>query len=171
VDVFARDLHDALKRRNLTEIVDVIFVSDHGMTDTSHPEPVYVDDILGDGFDKIEHDDGMGRLGRSRRIPSMIDLFCTGWPSMGLRFHEGVNTSHYLDVLLKAANDNPDKFNVYTHETMPQRYHYSNNVRIAPIWVIPKLGYALTNHRENGLIMSKGVRVLQQSSFHLGAAC
>jgi len=45
--------------RNLTEIVDVIFVSDHGMTDTSHPELVYVDDLLGeDGWKAIEHEDG-----------------------------------------------------------------------------------------------------------------
>ena len=58
VDVFAKDLHTALKSRNLTEILDVIFVSDHGMTDTSHPRPIFVDDILRDGFNQIEHEDG-----------------------------------------------------------------------------------------------------------------
>jgi predicted AlkP superfamily pyrophosphatase or phosphodiesterase len=56
--VFAKDLHTELKSRNLTDIVDIIFVSDHGMTDTSHPELIYVDDILGDGYQKIEHVDG-----------------------------------------------------------------------------------------------------------------
>jgi predicted AlkP superfamily pyrophosphatase or phosphodiesterase len=59
VDIFAKDLHTALKDRNLTDIVDVVFVSDHGMTDTSHPELIYMDDILGDGFNKIEHEDGI----------------------------------------------------------------------------------------------------------------
>jgi len=60
VDVFARDLHRSLKSRNLTDIVDIIFVSDHGMTDTSHPEMVYMDDILGlDGLRAIEHEDGL----------------------------------------------------------------------------------------------------------------
>lgn len=58
VDVFARDLHDGLEARNLTDIVDIVFVSDHGMTDTSRPELIYVDDILGDGFQAIEHEDG-----------------------------------------------------------------------------------------------------------------
>jgi hypothetical protein len=29
------------------------------MTDTSHPELIYMDDILGDGFNKIEHEDGI----------------------------------------------------------------------------------------------------------------
>jgi predicted AlkP superfamily pyrophosphatase or phosphodiesterase len=45
--------------RNLTDIVDVVFVSDHGMTDTSHPELVYIDDILGDdGWQAVKHEDG-----------------------------------------------------------------------------------------------------------------
>ena len=63
IDGFAKNLHSALFARNLTEIVDVIFVSDHGMTDTSHPEPVFIDDILGeDAIGEIEHFDGMSLL-------------------------------------------------------------------------------------------------------------
>ena len=58
VDVFAKDLHDSLALRNLTHIVDIVFVSDHGMTDTSHPEWLYLDDILGEGYHLIEHEDG-----------------------------------------------------------------------------------------------------------------
>ena len=58
VDVFAKDLHDSLEARNLTDIVDVVFVSDHGMTDTSDPEMIYVDDILEEDFEMIDHVDG-----------------------------------------------------------------------------------------------------------------
>lgn len=59
MDTFARDLHDSLVARNLTDIVDVVFVSDHGMTDTSHPELVYMDEILGEeGWSQIAHEDG-----------------------------------------------------------------------------------------------------------------
>ena len=49
IDVFARDLHTSLLSRNLSQIVDVIFVSDHGMGDTSEVEWIYLDgdDILG----------------------------------------------------------------------------------------------------------------------------
>ena len=32
MDIFALEITEMLARRNLTEIVDVIFVSDHGMT-------------------------------------------------------------------------------------------------------------------------------------------
>ena len=59
VDTFAKNLHIQLEARNLTDIVDIIFVSDHGMTDTSHPDLVYLDEILGaEGYSYIEHEDG-----------------------------------------------------------------------------------------------------------------
>jgi predicted AlkP superfamily pyrophosphatase or phosphodiesterase len=59
VDEFARDLHQTLAARNLTDIVDIIFVSDHGMVDTSNVRLVYLDDILGeDGMEAIKHEDG-----------------------------------------------------------------------------------------------------------------
>ncbi|CAA7262984.1 unnamed protein product [Cyclocybe aegerita] len=137
VDRFAKDLHDSLEARNLTDIVDIVFVSDHGMTDTSHPEPVYIDDILGaDGLKAIEHEDG--------------------WPSMGLRFHSNANASKFLHALVEASEANPEKFEVYTRQTMPERYHFSKHERIAPIYVVPKIGYILTTRAEGDVGMSKG---------------
>ncbi|KAI9508874.1 midasin nuclear AAA ATPase [Russula earlei] len=119
--------------RNLTDIVDVVFVSDHGMTDTSHPELVYIDEILGEeGWRAIEHEDAK-------------DL---GWPSMGFHFNPSANISHYLDVLLAAAADNSEKFSVYTPQTMPERYHFARCTRIAPIYVVPNMGYVLTKGKE-----------------------
>lgn len=44
---------------------------------------------------------------------------------------------------------------------MPERYHYSHNERIAPIYVIPKIGYALTTHEEGDSGLSKGVSIFQ----------
>jgi hypothetical protein len=76
---------------------------------------------------------------------------------MGLRFYPKANVSHYFNVLLDAAEANEEKFSVYTHETMPERYHFSHNERIAPIYIIPKLGYALTDEKEGNVGMSKGV--------------
>ncbi|KAH9041999.1 Phosphodiest-domain-containing protein [Lactarius pseudohatsudake] len=137
VDGFVRDLHDSLVARNLTEIVDVIFVSDHGMTDTSHPELVYIDDLLGEnGWKAVKHEDG--------------------WPSMGLHFDPSANASHYLDVLLTAAEDNSEKFDVYTPQTMPERYHFAHSSRIAPVYVVPKMGYVLTTRAEGDVSLSKG---------------
>ena len=138
MDRFANDLHDSLAARNLTDIVDIIFVSDHGMTDTSHPELVYMDDILGaDGLQAIAHEDG--------------------WPSKGLRFHDNANVSKYYETLLRASGENPEKFEVYTPATMPQRYHFAHNERIAPIYVVPKIGYVLTTKQEGDVGLTKGV--------------
>jgi len=138
VDLFAKDLQTALKIRNLTEIIDIVIVSDHGMADTSHPEWVYVDDYLGkEALDFIEHEDG--------------------WPSMGLRFSPETNTTKYLNLLLEAAKNNGEKFDVYTHETMPERYHLSGGPRIAPIYIVPKYGYALTMRGRDVSGMTKGV--------------
>ena len=77
---------------------------------------------------------------------------------MGLRFYQDANASHYLDLLLQAAHANSEKFDVYTHEMMPEPYHFSNSPRIAPIWIVPKVGYVLTNHEDDQPILSKGVR-------------
>jgi len=150
-------LHTALKHRNLSHIVDIIFVSDHGMADTSHPELVYIDDILGeDGYSQIQHNDGRMFEFNSMKSYSSV-LKYTGWPSMGLRFYPKANETYYLDLLLDAADANAEKFSVYTHDTMPERYHFSGNERIAPIYIVPKLGYALTDKKEGNVGMSKGV--------------
>ena len=139
VDTFAKDLATSLAARNLTSIVDVVFVSDHGMTDTSNPEFIYVDDILGpDGMKAIAHVDG--------------------WPSMGIRWKEGANVTEYLGRLEKAADAREDgAFDVFTHDTMPERWHFAGIDRIAPVYVVPKMGYALTTHEEGEDGMSKGV--------------
>ncbi|KAK2459691.1 hypothetical protein APHAL10511_008336 [Amanita phalloides] len=137
IDLFAKNLHDSLEARNLTDIVDVVFVSDHGMTDTSHPEPIYLDDIIGEaGMSAIQHSDG--------------------WPSMGLRFYPQSNVTKILNDLVAASGRNPEKLEVYTHDTMPERYHFSHNERIAPVYVVPRIGYILTTHAEGGNGINKG---------------
>ncbi|KAF8588935.1 Phosphodiest-domain-containing protein [Ramaria rubella] len=137
VDRFARDLHIALADRNLTNIIDIIFVSDHGMTDTQHVEFIFLEDLIGtDYVDAIEHEDG--------------------WPSMGLRFNSKTNTSHVLELLTTASAKSPEKFSVFTHDTMPPSYHFTDHHRIAPLYIIPNIGYALTNKKEGDERMSKG---------------
>jgi hypothetical protein len=76
---------------------------------------------------------------------------------MGLRFAPAVNATRSMDILIHAADANPEKFHVFTHETMPEHYHFSNHDRIAPIYIVPKLGYVLTNHKDSDNGMSKGV--------------
>ncbi|KAI0314078.1 Phosphodiest-domain-containing protein [Amylostereum chailletii] len=155
VDAFAKDLHTAIVARNLTDIVDIVFVSDHGMTDTSHPELVYIDDLLGEeGWAAVTHEDGKCNV-----LFLWHDLtqgHFSGWPSMGLHFAPTANVSRYLNVLLAAADDHSHKFNVFTPETMPERYHFAHSPRIAPIYVVPKIGYVLTTRAEGDVGLNKG---------------
>ena len=77
---------------------------------------------------------------------------------MGLRFAPKADAAHYLDVLTEAAAASGGTFDVFTHDTMPARFHFSHNERIAPIYVVPRIGYVVTDRVENGSGLNKGVR-------------
>ncbi|WRT66029.1 uncharacterized protein IL334_002980 [Kwoniella shivajii] len=133
------ELRSGLQDRNLEGAIDVVIVSDHGMAETSNDRVIYLDDILGDeGVDAIEHKDG--------------------WPSVGLRFKEGMDTDHYLQLLLDAAESSNGTFAVYTHDTMPERWHFSHGHRIAPIYIVPTLGWAITDHHEHEVLFDGDYR-------------
>mgnify|MGYP001251309267 CR=1 FL=1 len=118
------------------------------MADTSHTKLIYMDDILGPaGMDAIEHEDG--------------------WPAMGLRFAANASVDTYFTALKRASERNPEKFEVFTHETMPERWHFSKGERIAPIYVVPKLGYALTTKEEGDVGIVKGVSDFISLSNHI----
>jgi hypothetical protein len=44
---------------------------------------------------------------------------------------------------LLAESQKSDGFDVYTLDTMPDRYHFTNNDRIAPLWIVPKTGWGV----------------------------
>lgn len=155
IDTFARDLHEALSDRNLLEIIDIIFVSDHGMTDTRNVEFIYLEDLIGqDLVDSIEHEDGESAF---LFVFDLKNHVSTGSLAMGLRFRQDSDELKALDLLSIAAANMPDKLSVYTRETMPQSYHYSHNPRIAPLYIVPRIGFAITSEKEGEGRMSKGV--------------
>jgi hypothetical protein len=130
------------------------------MTDTSSQRIVYLDEIIGEeGVNEVLHEDGM--LDSGYRDTKANQL--SGWPNFGLRFSPSANVSHYLSLLQQyAISHQPDSpFEVYTRDTMPERYHFSNNERIAPIYICPRLGWIVSNHHEaGGGGRPKGVSVL-----------
>ncbi|KAM0750332.1 Phosphodiest-domain-containing protein [Meredithblackwellia eburnea MCA 4105] len=129
MDDFAKSILEMLDQRNLTEIVDVLFVSDHGMTDTHNERLVFLDDILGEeGFAGIEHNEG--------------------WPSAGLRFQPHIDTNDMIKRLQAASESAKGGFKVYTPETMPERWHFSGHERIAPIYVVPHVGWAISDRHD-----------------------
>ena len=124
------------------------------MADTSEKKLIFLDDILGEGYESIEHKDGKLYCLNDH----VVLLVSIGWPAYGLHFSKSTNTSYYLDILMNAAVNSNDAFGVYTRETMPQRWHFSNGPRVAPIYVVPKTGYVITDRQENGSGMGNGVR-------------
>ncbi|CEL52889.1 hypothetical protein RSOLAG1IB_05957 [Rhizoctonia solani AG-1 IB] len=158
IDVFAHSVRTGLSARNLSSIVDVIFLSDHGMAPTHDRKWIYLDDILGEeGANEID--------------------WKLGQPSAGLWFHPGANVTKHLQKLYKASARAPHNFKVYTatSEVWPNVYngveipqalqnpfppgkHFSpdHNSRIPPVYVVPELGWSVTWHREKDPWYSNG---------------
>ncbi|KAI4140462.1 MAG: hypothetical protein LQ341_003835 [Variospora aurantia] len=125
VDSMLYTLFSGLEQRNLTSIVNIVVVSDHGMATTSTERLIQLDDLI------------------DLTLVDRID----GWPLYGLRPKSPADLQGLYAKLLEEAEHN-EHFDVYVKETMPERYHFSNNDRIAPLWVIPKTGWAIV-HKED----------------------
>lgn len=127
-DSMLNEIFLGLEARNLTQIVNVIVVSDHGMATTDVSRLMQLDDLV--DLDQIQHVDG--------------------WPLVGLRpKNESAEALQavYESVLKKTA-DNPN-LEVYLRDVnMPERYHFSKNPRIAPLWLVPKTGWNIVQRSE-----------------------
>lgn len=124
VDDMLYDLFDGLRQRNLTDIVNVVIVSDHGMSTVNGL--IQLDDLI--DLNSIQHIDG--------------------WPLYGLRPKDSGDLQKLYDSLVVQSTRNPN-FDVYLRdENMPERYHFSHNDRIAPLWMIPKTGWAIVKRED-----------------------
>ncbi|TVY39501.1 putative pyrophosphatase/phosphodiesterase [Lachnellula subtilissima] len=71
-----------------------------------------------------------------------------GWPLYGLRPKNPADLQGLYDTLAESSAQNHN-FEVYLRdENMPERYHFSNNERIAPLWIVPKTGWAIVTKEE-----------------------
>ncbi|KAL1837335.1 hypothetical protein VTJ49DRAFT_3978 [Mycothermus thermophilus] len=126
VDKMLDMMFTGLEARNLTNIVNVIVVSDHGMATTDVTRLIQLEDLV--DLDKIEHTDG--------------------WPLMGLRPKNPDELEDIYKGVLEKTKDNPN-VEVYLRDVnMPERYHFSKNPRIAPLWIVPKAGWAIVKKDE-----------------------
>lgn len=121
VDDMVGSIFEGMRSRNLTDVVNVVIVSDHGMASTSTDRLVQLEDLI--DLSLVEHIDG--------------------WPLRGLRPKRPEDVSLLYDQLIKSSGSYGDKIEIHTRDQMPERYHFSNNNRIAPLWVIPKAGWAV----------------------------
>lgn len=132
VDGFVGLVQQMLMDRNLSHIVNLIIVSDHGMAPTSPSRLLFLDDVV--DTSKVSHIDG--------------------WPLNGLRPANGVSVDELHDLLLANMTDSDrTHFQVYRLEDFPAEYHFGGspsahrfNYRLAPLWIVPEVGYSITNH-------------------------
>ena len=126
VDSMLTILVEGLLQRNLTEIVNLVVVSDHGMATTSTTRLIQLDDLI--DMSLVDHIDG--------------------WPLRGLRLKDPERDVPILYQKLLGVAEETGTFDVYTLDTMPTRYHFTNNDRIAPLWVVPKTGWAVVERTD-----------------------
>ncbi|KAK3693598.1 alkaline-phosphatase-like protein [Podospora appendiculata] len=133
VDNVLDEIFKALEDRHLTDIVNVIVVSDHGMATTDTSRLIQLEDLV--DMTKIEHVDG--------------------WPLIGLRPKNPDELQSIYHDLIEKTKTNPN-VDVYLRDVdMPERYHFSRSERIAPLWIVPKTGWALVNMKEMDLKKAK----------------
>lgn len=142
VDGFIGDVVSEIEARNLTHIVDLIVLSDHGMTGLSKKRIIFLDDVLEKDFSRIKHKDG--------------------WPSFGLHFDEEGDLEPVMQRL-KAASTGEKRLNftTYTPATMPERWHFSHGPRIAPVYLVPDLGWIITDHVSRIMVAPAARRCLK----------
>jgi predicted AlkP superfamily pyrophosphatase or phosphodiesterase len=131
-DTMLDQMFQGLEERNLTDIVNVIVVSDHGMATTDVSRLVQLEDLVG-SFE-IEHIDG--------------------WPLYGLRTKSQDDVKPLYDHLKTQEDGAPWKAYLRDHD-MPERYHFSNNDRIAPLWIVPETGWAIVTKDEFDVVKGK----------------
>jgi predicted AlkP superfamily pyrophosphatase or phosphodiesterase len=107
-------LMDGLQRLGLTNSVDVIVVSDHGMTDLSTNRVIALSDYV-----------------------DLSTVQVDTWGAVaGLRPING-----NADVLYGRFAGKEDHFKVYRRENMPARFHYTDNPRIPPVVLVADEGW------------------------------
>jgi hypothetical protein len=77
--------------------------------------------------------------------PDLMSHPPEGWPLYGLRLKKSRGLMPlYNDQLRKTNNNTEGHYKVYLRDsTMPERWHFSENPRIAPLWLVPETGWAI----------------------------
>jgi predicted AlkP superfamily pyrophosphatase or phosphodiesterase len=111
-------LKNQLRNRGLWDQMNVIVLSDHGMTDLSADKTIRLDEII--DLNSVEQ--------------IIWDPMTMIWPK------EGAGEQVY-----KALKDNEDHYQVYKKEELPERYHLKNHRRVGEIIILADLGYTILN--------------------------
>lgn len=110
-------LLEQMEEYGLTDNLNVILISDHGMAELSEDRVVFLDDLI-----------------------NMNDVAIIDWtPVAMIRPDEGKT-----DEIYRALKENENNYKVYLKDELPDEYHFRNHYRIPEIIMIADLGYSIT---------------------------
>lgn len=128
MDTAIGHLMHGLEQRNLEKHVHLVVVSDHGMAASDKSRLIF--------YDKILSKESMSFL-REREA----------WPLLGLRpkddAPEYAIDQIYNEILDYTQRNKDPHFQFYKRQDIPARFHYNSTERIAPIVIIPDVGYSI----------------------------
>jgi len=109
-------LREGLEERGIAEQVDLIVVSDHGMTEIDRDRVVFLDDLI-----------------------DLEGVTVFDWTSTA-----GIHPPEdEVDQTLAALQD-VEHIDCYGHGEAPELWHYTDNVRIPPVLCVAEEGWAIT---------------------------
>ncbi len=119
VDSMLGLLLTGIKKIGWEDKVNIVVVSDHGMTEISEERRINIEEIIKDYNCRF---DGTGPV-------MMIDT-----------------ETENIDAVYSLLKQNENNYRVYTKENIPGFYHFSRNPFILPIIVIADMGWSLVNN-------------------------
>lgn len=155
VDGYLGELIEGLKSRGLFGSVNLLVVSDHGMTSTSPEKVIFLDDFV-----------------------SLEDVAVIDWsPVLALR-PTGITIDSLYGRLLGAHS----RLAIFRREELPRRLRYAGNPRIMPIIGIADEGWSITRREgfdparygggahgyDNALASMRGIFVAHGAAFGTG---
>ncbi|GAB1867832.1 Ectonucleotide pyrophosphatase/phosphodiesterase family member 4 [Camponotus japonicus] len=120
LDNITKYMHDKINHYGLTDL-NVIHLSDHGMASVTVERIINLSNYI-----------------------NASDYIFVG-TSPGLHIFPNPGKEELIYQKLKLAAEQKKTFKVYKKEDIPEKYHYGNNNRVGPIFVIAQVGYAFQN--------------------------
>lgn len=120
VDSVIGALVAGIERLRLTDVVNVVVVSDHGMAPTAPQRTIFLDDYV-----------------------AMDSVVMVDWSPVAAIAPKPGNLAY---VYAKLKNANPH-LTVYRKDEIPARFHFKANARITPIVAIAEEGWSITTHK------------------------
>jgi predicted AlkP superfamily pyrophosphatase or phosphodiesterase len=156
VDSAIGRLQDGLAASGLTDLVDLLVVSDHGMAAVDSTQVIYLDDYLDPA---------------TVEIPELAPTLLI-WPRRGS-----------ADAVYRALAGRDPRLTVYHRSDLPARFHFDSTPRIAPIVALAAEGSIVTTHEQAkrsrpprgmhgydpGLPSVRAIFLARGPSFRLGA--